>query len=294
MEKKCPNCGVPVREGAAFCAKCGSHLAWCPKCGAPIKEGSAFCGSCGANLGGGQPQAASIAPTPKQVVPPAPMPKQVVPPAPVPKMTVPPAPNPRMGNPVATPAPMQPQRVTPVPQRGGSNNKLILIGLAAVVIIGGGFFFMKSDKSSDKPAPVQVQTEQKQQKTASTPAPAPAPKKPELKIALDSPKPEGVFKYFHQKITEHELRDAYECFSPDYKNQVDYSGWAPGYNTTLKSIPENVEVLENDGNKAILSYRLKAVDRAGDTTKTQYFRGQCTLYKIDGLWKIDEITARVD
>ena len=26
MAKFCPNCGNPVREGAAFCAKCGSKL----------------------------------------------------------------------------------------------------------------------------------------------------------------------------------------------------------------------------------------------------------------------------
>lgn len=275
MENKCPKCGAPVRAGAPFCINCGRHLNWCPKCGSIVRSGETICGNCGTNLKGGQSRKVTTASNESAS-------KKVEPPTPAYQS--------------GSPASVQTPEDKPVTQEGSSGHgKLILIGLAAVVIIGG-YFFMGDDKPSAKPAPTQVQTEQKQKKSAQTPAaaPAPAPKKQELKIAIDSPKPEGVFIYFHRKITEHELRSAYNCFSPDYKNQIDYSGWAPGYDTTLKSIPGNIEVLENDGNRAVLSYRLKAVDRAGDTTKTQYFRGKCTLYKIDGLWKIDEITARVD
>ena len=116
----------------------------------------------------------------------------------------------------------------------------------------------------------------------------------EDELSIYSPSATGLFKYFHQQITEHNLREAYNCFTPDYKNQIDYSGWAPGYDTTLKSIPIEISTISNSGSKAVLNYRLKAIDRAGDSTIENYFKGQVILYKIDGRWKIDEITAQKD
>lgn len=108
----------------------------------------------------------------------------------------------------------------------------------------------------------------------------------------DRSTPEGVFRYYHLAITEHQLPAAYDCYSDDFKSQIEYSGWASGYDTTLRSVPEKVEVMFNDGYRATLSYRLKAVDRMGDSAKTQYFIGECNLIKVNGIWKIDSISAR--
>ncbi len=127
------------------------------------------------------------------------------------------------------------------------------------------------------------------------PSSIPAPAKPAAsgnRIAYNSPDPDGLFRYYHQSITNHELRSAYNCYSDSFKSSLNYDSWAAGYDTTLKSIPQKVSILSNDGSRAVLTYRLKAVDRDGDSTKTQYFTGQCTLVKADGLWKIDEITAK--
>jgi class 3 adenylate cyclase/tetratricopeptide (TPR) repeat protein len=48
----CPHCGAENREGAKFCAECGTSVALaCPACGAPSLPGRKFCDECGAALG---------------------------------------------------------------------------------------------------------------------------------------------------------------------------------------------------------------------------------------------------
>jgi hypothetical protein len=53
---RCPNCGVAVVEGAAFCQTCGTPLVveeppppvlFCVHCGAQLREGARFCPKCG-------------------------------------------------------------------------------------------------------------------------------------------------------------------------------------------------------------------------------------------------------
>jgi hypothetical protein len=53
---RCPNCGVGVVEGAAFCQTCGAQLEveeppppvlFCVHCGAQLREGARFCPKCG-------------------------------------------------------------------------------------------------------------------------------------------------------------------------------------------------------------------------------------------------------
>ncbi|XCP84527.1 SPFH domain-containing protein [Roseburia hominis] len=50
--KFCPECGMPVAEGAKFCSECGHKLAadTCPGCKSPIKPGMKFCPECGTKL----------------------------------------------------------------------------------------------------------------------------------------------------------------------------------------------------------------------------------------------------
>jgi hypothetical protein len=56
---RCPNCGVAVVQGAAFCQSCGARLAkeeprapvrFCIHCGAQLREGARFCPSCGQSV----------------------------------------------------------------------------------------------------------------------------------------------------------------------------------------------------------------------------------------------------
>ncbi len=59
--ERCPQCGVAVVSGAAFCQSCGAKLAtepppapvhFCVHCGAQLREGALFCPKCGQELPG--------------------------------------------------------------------------------------------------------------------------------------------------------------------------------------------------------------------------------------------------
>jgi class 3 adenylate cyclase/tetratricopeptide (TPR) repeat protein len=55
---RCPHCQHENREGARFCAACGSSLAWkCPACGNHPPPGATFCDHCGTPLTGTTPAA---------------------------------------------------------------------------------------------------------------------------------------------------------------------------------------------------------------------------------------------
>jgi class 3 adenylate cyclase len=50
---RCPHCQHENREGARFCAACGSSIAWrCPACGSQPPLGATFCDHCGIPLTG--------------------------------------------------------------------------------------------------------------------------------------------------------------------------------------------------------------------------------------------------
>lgn len=111
-------------------------------------------------------------------------------------------------------------------------------------------------------------------------------------VRMDAETPEGLFVYFHEQITAHNLREAYRCFSPDFRNQVEFNGWASGYDNTLKSEPTITSQPSITGSTAQIHFDLRATDRDGYSTLKQTFRGTATLYRINGEWKIDEIIAR--
>ena len=59
----CPNCGVAVVAGAAFCQTCGARLSapqppapvlYCVHCGAQLRPGARFCPKCGQTLPAGE------------------------------------------------------------------------------------------------------------------------------------------------------------------------------------------------------------------------------------------------
>src|SRR4051794_37268321 len=54
---RCDSCGHVNREGAKFCAGCGTSLEKvlaCPSCGAEHPAGERFCDECGAQLAPGE------------------------------------------------------------------------------------------------------------------------------------------------------------------------------------------------------------------------------------------------
>ena len=137
-----------------------------------------------------------------------------------------------------------------------------------------------------------VSEEKKKPKTQNV-QPVPAPAAPAEPRSYGNPKiasPTNVFLAFHRMITNRNYRGAYNCLSPDMKDYVgSCDAWASGYRTTVASIPQNVNVIEQTENVAKLSFLLLAVDRVSSSQQKRYFRGTCTMIFYDGGWKIDEV-----
>ena len=195
-----------------------------------------------------------------------------------------------------------------------SKGCLIKIVIAAVAFIALLLFLGNSDgntKSHSSPkskvqtvqpsySKPKVSEEKKKPKTQNVqpvpvpavPAPSPATVPAEPR-SYGNPKiasPTKVFLAFHRMITNRNYRGAYNCLSPDMKDYVgSYDAWASGYRTTVASIPQNVNVIEQTENVAKLSFLLLAVDRVGSSQQERYFRGTCTMIFYDGSWKIDEV-----
>ena len=195
-----------------------------------------------------------------------------------------------------------------------SKGCLIKIVIAAVAFIALLLFLGNSDgntKSHSSPkskvqtvqpsySKPKVSEEKKKPKTqhvqpvpvpaAPAPSPATVPAEPR---SYGNPKiasPTKVFLAFHRMITNRNYRGAYNCLSPDMKDYVgSCDAWASGYRTTVASIPQNVNVIEQTENVAKLSFLLLAVDRVGSSQQKRYFRGTCTMIFYDGGWKIDEV-----
>lgn len=195
-----------------------------------------------------------------------------------------------------------------------SKGCLIKIVIAAVAFIALLLFLGNSDgntKSHSSPkskvqtvqpsySKPKVSEEKKKPKTQNVqpvpvpavPAPSPATVPAEPR-SYGNPKiasPTNVFLAFHRMITNRNYRGAYNCLSPDMKGYVGSCDvWASGYRTTVASIPQNVNVIEQTENVAKLSFLLLAVDRVGSSQQKRYFRGTCTMIFYDGGWKIDEV-----
>lgn len=200
-------------------------------------------------------------------------------------------------------------------QRSGeSKGCLIKIVIAAVAFIalllflgnsGGNTKSHSSPKSKvqtvqpsySKP---KVSEEKKKPKTQNVqPVPVPAAPAPSLATVPAEPRsygnpkiasPTNVFLAFHRMITNRNYRGAYNCLSPDMKDYVgSCDAWARGYRTTVASVPQKVNVIEQSANVAKLSFLLLAVDRVGSSQQERYFSGTCTMIFYDGGWKIDEV-----
>lgn len=200
-------------------------------------------------------------------------------------------------------------------QRSGeSKGCLIKIVIAAVAFIalllflgnsGGNTKSHSSPKSKvqtvqpsySKP---KVSEEKKKPNTQNVqPVPVPAAPAPSLATVPAEPRsygnpkiasPTNVFLAFHRMITNRNYRGAYNCLSPDMKDYVgSCDAWARGYRTTVASVPQKVNVIEQSANVAKLSFLLLAVDRVGSSQQERYFSGTCTMIFYDGGWKIDEV-----
>ncbi len=184
-----------------------------------------------------------------------------------------------------------------------SNNKMVFALIIAALLIGGmGGYILFGRSSDDKKTAVQSQPVQTQQPTkpsdsVSTQKPVETPNNPVTpsvqQFRVDQSNPRSAFISFHGAITNRQLAEAYNILSPDYQRFMrSYDNFARGYNTTLRSDIVDLNELYRTPNFATYSYKLKAVDREGSGTKTQYFSGKATLVFINGAWRLDKTEAK--
>lgn len=150
--------------------------------------------------------------------------------------------------------------------------------------------YSKPKVSEEKKKPTTQNVQSVPVPAAPAPSPATVPAEPR---SYGNPKiasPTNAFLVFHRMITNRNYRGAYNCLSPDMKDYVgSCDAWARGYRTTVASVPQKVNVIEQSANVAKLSFLLLAVDRVGSSQQERYFSGTCTMIFYDGGWKIDEV-----
>ena len=185
--------------------------------------------------------------------------------------------------------------------RPSSNNKLTIALVIAALLIGGmGSYILFGRSSNETKGDTQLPpstTQQAQQTTKETETNSTQNIK-DTETTIQQPKvnqnsPKEVFLSFHKAITNKQMEEAYNILSPDYQRFMkSYDNFANGYTTTLLSDIVELTTLHEDNNTATYTYKLKAVDREGSGTKTQYFAGKAKLINIDGRWRLDSTEAK--
>ena len=90
---------------------------------------------------------------------------------------------------------------------------------------------------------------------------------------------------FHNYITDHKLRDAYNCLSSRFQSRMSYDGWAKGFATTVESSVSDIAVTNQTNDAVTLTYTLTARDNPGGTNR---FRGTATLEKDGDAFKVNK------
>lgn len=271
---------------------------FCTKCGQSLPEGCKFCTRCGAptdqQTQGAKPPV-SVASVKKQVEKKGTvldlvkdtgtaMPEKQVPVVPAPV------------------APAASGTVQSGPKTSkGSTLGMVLAGIVVILGVGaGGLWYFQPEFVQKIPFLAQEKTKtadsravpEKNRTAESTQSRKPSETKP-AEPAVQKDSAEYAFRAYHKALTAHQLREAYQYFAPDFRQSMgDYESWSAGYATTVSSIPEKVSVLSESPSQTVLSFRLKATDQANGNENTNYFVGQCTMVKLGGEWKIEEITAQ--
>lgn len=178
---------------------------------------------------------------------------------------------------------------TSSPAGGHSSKMLIYIAIAAIVggVAVAAFMSGEKEETPKSSAPVQRQTQQKAARSSEAMQPVKSQSK-----TIDDSTPDGAFKRYHQLITKHQLREAYLYFSTEFAESIgDYDTWAAGYQNTISSVPE-VKVMGQDVDSATLQFYLRATDRVGSEKVTNNFLGTCHMVRVNGQWKINDMSVQ--
>ena len=102
-----------------------------------------------------------------------------------------------------------------------------------------------------------------------------------------------VLKAFHDAITAKQYRTAYDYLGAEMQNYVGgYEKFVNGYSTTISSRITDDRIISSDASNAVIEYTLEARDQLKAGIAVQNFKGKATLKKVEGNWKIVEVTAK--
>ena len=180
---------------------------------------------------------------------------------------------------------------------------LIIIGVIAALFFGTSTI---GDLMKKNPAPVVQQNTVATNQTVTLPV-APVqnnsappvkvepPKNPETELLAKPLTSENqkqaveTLVSFHKNITQKQYRNAYNLLSYDFQYEMNYDGWAAGFNTTVSSSVSKISVVNESPAEISLNYILTAVDNVQGREEVAKFNGTVRLVNEDGLWKIDYI-----
>lgn len=91
---------------------------------------------------------------------------------------------------------------------------------------------------------------------------------------------------FHRNITQKSYRNAYNLLSYNFQYEMNYDGWAVGFNTTVSSSVSQISVVSESPVEISLNYILTAVDNIQGHEEIAKFNGTARLINEDGFWKI--------
>lgn len=94
---------------------------------------------------------------------------------------------------------------------------------------------------------------------------------------------------FHWNITQKQYRNAYNLLSYDFQYEMNYDGWAAGFNTTVSSSVSQISVVSESPAEISLNYILTAVDNIQGREEIKKFNGTAILINENDFWKIDYI-----
>ena len=104
------------------------------------------------------------------------------------------------------------------------------------------------------------------------------------KLAIDT------LNAFHENITNKKYDRAYNFFSNNMKNRIEYANWIGGFETTVSSKASDIKIESKSENMITLSYTLTAVDNPGGTRK---FDSTATLIDTDDGWKLESMNNKL-
>ena len=132
----------------------------------------------------------------------------------------------------------------------------------------------------------------------STPEPEPSPKTFESPAVPEEPEPARKtreeldletsaampLQRFHQYITERKFQQAFEFFSKERQSKINFDDWVAGFENTVSSEADYIQMTSYDDNHVVLYYVLFAKDKPNIERR---FEGEATMILEDGKWKID-------